>query len=299
MPIAELLPVLPGTAQWPVWGTTARLVVTDPRHLPAARRLVTEHLAAVDLAASRFRADSEVCRLAGPTRVSPLLADLVRAALDAARRTDGDVDPTLGAALRGLGYDCDLALVRSGRAVEVRHRPAVGWQRVRLDGDLLTVPDGVLLDLGATAKAAAADACAELVAAACGTGVLVSLGGDVATAGAAPDWQILVQDGVDEPWTTVGLPAGSALATSSTISRRWRAGGRGLHHVLDPRTCQPAPRYWRTVSVAAHRCVDANTLTTAAVVRGRGALPWLRDLGAPARLVDAAGRVTTVGAWPA
>src|SRR5262249_20534394 len=150
-------------ARWPVWSTTARVVVTEPAALPAARRLVEAELAAVDEVASRFRPDSEINSLlrAGgrPQRISPLLAELVAAALDAAEQTDGDVDPTLGGALRGLGYDRDFAEIASvplrleaaapggdtalhpgGGAVRVVVRRAPGWQRVRLEGDSVTVP---------------------------------------------------------------------------------------------------------------------------------------------------------------
>jgi thiamine biosynthesis lipoprotein len=299
------LAVTTDTAQWPVWSTTARLVVTDPDALPAAHRLVRAEVAAVDLAASRFRPDSEVAglhRAAGrPQRVSPLLAELVAAALTAAERTGGDVDPTVGTAMRRLGYDRDFTLVAPGGGpLRVSIRPAPGWQRVELDGDLLTVPADVLLDLGATAKAVAADRCAALVATGLGIGAMVSLGGDIATAGPGPDggWRVLVQDRPGDPACTVALPAGHAIASSSTVRRRWRQGGRMLHHVLDPRTCQPAEPVWRTVTVAAPRCVDANTLTTAAVVRGRAAVSWLRALDVPARLVGAAGDVVTTPRWP-
>jgi thiamine biosynthesis lipoprotein len=87
--------------------------------------------------------------------------------------------------------------------------------------------------------------------------VLVSLGDDMATAGAAPGggWQIHVQDRDDDPWTQVALPAGRAVATSSTVSRQWRRGGRTLHHIVDPRTGQPARRVWRRVTVATDTCV--------------------------------------------
>lgn len=305
MPLLDTLPVRAGTAQWPVWGTTARLVVTDPGRLFAARKLVTAQLAAVDRACSRFRGNSEVRqvqRAAGrPVRVSNLLAELVAAALAAARRSDGAVDPTVGAAMQRLGYDRDLSLLSvCGGWTQVEERPVPGWRQVRLDGRELTVPAGVLLDLGATAKAFTADRCAQLVADRCGTGVLVSLGGDIATAGPAPEggWQVLVQDLPGDPDCTVALPGRAALATSSTVSRQWWRSGRLLHHILDPRTCQPAPPVWRTVSVAADRCVEANTLTTAAIVRGRAALTWLRGLGVPARLVTADRIVLTIGGWP-
>ncbi len=300
--LLDTLPVGPGTAQWPVWSTTARLVVTDPDRLGAARKLVVAQLAAVENAASRFRDGSEVQRVyraGGRTvRVSALLAELVAASLAAARRTGGDVDPTVGAAMRRLGYDRDLSLLPvCGGWMAVEERPAPGWHRVRLDGRALTVPPGVLLDLGATAKAFTADRCARLVASRWDIGVLVSLGGDIATAGPAPagGWQVLVEDQPGDPSCLVALPSGAALATSSTVSRQWRRDGRLLHHILDPRTCQPAPPVWRSVSVATDRCVEANTLTTAAIVRGRAALGWLRDVGVPARLVTADRVVLTIG----
>ena len=162
------------------------------------------------------------------------------------------------------------------------------------------MPPGVTLDLGATAKAWTADRCARLVSAAKGVGVLVSLGGDIATAGPAPagGWRVLVRDRPGEPECTVRLPGGAALASSSTISRQWLGPEGVLHHILDPRTGLPAPRVWRTVPVAARSCVHANTLSTAAVVRGRAAHGWLARQGAPARLVSQRRQVYATAGWP-
>jgi thiamine biosynthesis lipoprotein len=324
MPLVERLPVGAGCAQWSVWGTIARIVVTEPARLDAATELVRAELAAVDEACSRFRTDSEVrdvFRARGrPITVSVRLAELVRAALDAAVDSDGDVDPTLGLVMSALGYDRDFAAITAGASAvhpNVTVLPTADWRGVRMDGRELTVPTGVLLDLGATAKAWAADRCAAIVAERCETAVLVALGGDIATAspngtgittgegagaGAgstiAGSWRVRVQDGPQEPACTISLPAGAALATSSTIGRTWSAGSRRLHHILDPRTGQPAPRVWRTATVAAYTCVRANTLSTAALVRGARARRWLDTLGAPARLVASDGRVTTLGTWP-
>jgi len=186
MPLVETLPVGPDTAQWPVWSTTARLVVIDAAALPAAREIVRGVLDAVDEAASRFRDDSEINQLyraAGrPQQVSPLLAQLLQAALTAAERTDGDVDPTLGAALSD-GYHRDFAaLPADGPPVRVVRRAAADWRQVQLAGRRLTLPPGVWLDLGATAKAFTADRCAALVARWLRVGVLVALGGDIASA---------------------------------------------------------------------------------------------------------------------
>ncbi|MGQ4481602.1 FAD:protein FMN transferase [Streptomyces sp. SAS_276] len=89
------------------------------------------------------------------------------------------------------------------------------------------------------------------------------------------------------------------LATSGTTVRTWRRGGRTLHHIVDPATGDVPPPVWRTVSVAAGSCVDANTATTAALVLGERAPDWLRGTGLPARLVHIDGSVLCLGAWPA
>ncbi len=312
MALVERLPVGPDTAQWPLWSTTARVVVSDVRSdagLVAEARRITERVCAeVDRAASRFRPDAEIHWVAANAGdwvlVSPLLAELVRVSLEAAQRTDGLVDPTVADAMQRLGYDRDISRLRpessATRGVRVVARRSAGWRSVRFDGHHVQLPEGVSLDLGATAKAWAADESARQVAEGLGVGVLVSLGGDIATAGVARQghWSILVSDGPGQPEAHVSLPAGHALATSSTISRTWRRGGQSMHHVLDPRTSLPAPTVWRTVSVAAPTCVQANTLTTAAVVRGQGAIPWLREQRVTARLVSAGGDVVRVGGWP-
>jgi thiamine biosynthesis lipoprotein ApbE len=295
-------------ASWRALGTLIHLVVTEPRCLAEARRLLEADLAAVDLACSRFRADSEICtlRASGGQQVSPLLAEAIAVALRAAELTDGDVDPTVGAAMSAVGYDRDFEQVNRTDGPPVTVRTIPGWRQVRLDGRMLTLPEGIQLDLGATAKAWAADRSAARIAEQVGCGVLVSLGGDIAVAGPAPEdgWRIRVQDVTSDPddppvgpYTLVAIRDGG-LATSSTKARRWQRGGDVLHHILDPRTGLPAEPVWRTVSVAAATCADANAASTAAVIRGRAALGWLARLGLPSRLVDATGVVFTVAGWP-
>ena len=327
----------PAAADWHALGTQVWLLVTEPGQLAEGRRLLEADLDAVDRACSRFRPDSELMRLgmasrepasAGPgstrptslepastgpdsaVEVSPLLAEAIAVALRAARITDGDVDPTVADAMSDLGYDRDFSLLPAdGPAVRLTVRAVPGWRQVGLDEQarLLTLPRGVHLDLGATAKAWAADRAASRLAGTLGCGVLVGLGGDISVAGPPPPggWRIRVQDitGRPEdppegPAAVVAIQAGG-LATSSTTARRWRRGGDVLHHILDPRTGLPASGPWRTVSVAAASCVDANTASTAAIIRGPQALDWLSKLGLPARLVDTAGSVRTVGGWPA
>jgi FAD:protein FMN transferase len=99
---------------------------------------------------------------------------------------------------------------------------------------------------------------------------------------------------IDAPGQSLTVLSGG-LATSSTTVRRW---GRASHHIIDPQTGRPAESRWRTVSVAAGSCVDANTASTAAIVRGDDAPAWLEARRMPARLVDRNGEVLTVAGWP-
>jgi FAD:protein FMN transferase len=306
MTLLETLPVGERTAQWSLWSTTARVVVSDPARLDAAETVVREVCGDVERACSRFRPDSEVHaveRGAGRfVAVGSVLASLIRTALDAARRTDGDVDPTVGRSLADLGYDRDIRSIPTDAGpVRVVLRRRVSWRDVEVVEGAVRVPPGVELDLGATAKAWAADRAAERVAQEAGVGVLVALGGDIATAGPAPageDWQVLVQDGPDEPADSVTLPAGTALATSSTLSRQWLRDGRVLHHIVDPVTGMPVAPVFRTASVAAPTCVEANTLSTAALVRGLRGIGLLASSGRPARLVTASSEVVRLNRWP-
>ena len=284
-------------------GTSARVVVWPPGNLDPACAAVNDVLAALDLQASRFRPDSELSWLhaagGGTFLLSDGLAEAVGVALAAARWTGGLTDPTVGDALVSLGYDRDFAAITGRRvAPAVRVFATPDWRAVHLRDLELTVPDGVLLDLGATAKAVAADRAAARIAERLGVGALVALGGDIATAGRGPagGWQILVQDRPGDPQDCVRLPSGAALATSSTAGRTWGRPGELLHHIVDPRTGRPAPPVWRTVSVAAYSCLRANTLSTAAIVRGHAAPDLLGR--APSRLVTPGRDVLRLGGWP-
>jgi thiamine biosynthesis lipoprotein len=296
-----------------VFGTTAVILVTGKRSGGRARAIADDVLTAVDRACSRFRPDSELVALNqadGQSRtVSSTFAELLTTALRAARLTGGDVDPTCAKALTLLGYDRDFAEVLAAGDAPPRLTgtvgPLPGWQSVHLDQATgqAWLERGAQLDLGATAKAWAADQCAEQIAAKLGGGVLVSLGGDVAVAGQAPDggWKVRVTDDhaapAAAPGQTVTIVSGG-LATSSTTVRTWVLGGRQVHHIIDPATGEPARSCWRTVSVAAGSCTDANTASTAAIIRGPLAPDWLHGLGLPARLVRPDGTVETTAGWP-
>jgi thiamine biosynthesis lipoprotein ApbE len=292
-------------------GTQVRVVVTRPQRLAVARAAMDRVLADIDQACSRFREDSELSRLNAASgtehTVSPLLATAIGHGLRAAQVTNGDVDPTVGTAMRLIGYDVDFAsVVSSGEPLVLTVQPIPGWRTVRFNARARSVfiPRGVELDLGATAKALAADLAAAAALEALGDGgVLVSLGGDIALAGEAPagGWSIQVSDDSTAPFDSgaerVSLASG-AVATSSTRTRSWRRGAVELHHIIDPRTGGPVDSTWRLVTVVAATCVDANTAATASIVRGAAAVPWLDGMGLPSRLVANDDTVVRVAGWP-
>jgi thiamine biosynthesis lipoprotein len=297
------------TVSFRALGTTATVATVDDSLAGDACAAVERELDAIDRACSRFRNDSGLARVnaARGERVSvgPVLLDALRIALDAARSTDGLVDPTVGGALRAAGYDATFRIVaaRDGETFRARFAEVPGWQTVELDERAATVrvPSGVELDLGATAKALACDRAAAAAAAVAGP-TLVALGGDIAVAGEPPagGWSIRISDdhadSLDSPGPVVALTSGG-LATSSTTVRRWRSGRTELHHLVDPRTGRPAQSEWRTVSVAAQTCVGANVASTASFMLD-DATAWLAARSLPARLVSVGGNPTFVAGWP-
>lgn len=295
------------TATWTDWSCTVAVTVEHDRRIDAAERIVRSLMADVDRAVSRFRADSELARVSRAAGVlvpvSRLTFDLVGVGLRAAQDTDGLVDPTLGSALAEAGYDEDITLVRGRRSGHLPEHPrSADWRSVRTDATLrrVGVPGGVELDLGATAKPWAADEAARRIHRRLGTPALVEIGGDLAAVGRPhAAWRIDVAELRGEAPERVDLAHGG-LATSSVRARRWTTrDGQSAHHVLDPETGRPTTGPWRTVSVWAPTALRANVASTAALVLGEQAVPWLTRRGLDARLVRDDGSVARVGHWPA
>lgn len=293
---------------WQALGTYVQLSVSDPDMAAAAERRARALLALVDWSCSRFRADSELNRVntgAGTwVRVDPLLVAATVAAVEAAGHTDGIVHPLLGRVMVALGYDATFTALQPGRVAGVRVNPPPldAWRAIEWDADAIRIPTGTALDLGATAKAWAADLISRTIAEQEHTNVVLSLGGDVAlaTGESIPTWwPIAVSERLEgEPDAEVALAWGG-LATSSTRLRRWTVGGTSHHHLVDPRTGASAMTRWRTVSATGPSATAANTASTAAVVLGGDAVEWLTGRAVAARLVAEDGAVEVTPGWPA
>jgi thiamine biosynthesis lipoprotein len=290
-------------------GTTATVVITAAEHADEAERLLRAEVEAMDLACSRFRPDSELSFLhasAGRTvEVSPLLFEALDVAYEVAERTHGAVDPTVGSALAALGYDRHFEEIESRPLRLADLGPVPGFRHLHLDHTHHTarIPADVRLDLGSSAKALLADRAAVRITEALESGALVSICGDVAVAGEPPPegWAIGIAvdsaTGPDDVDQVVAIRRGG-LASSGTEVRSWQMGTSRVHHIVDPTTGRSTSPYWQLVSTVGASCVDANALSTAAVVWGTQAIERLRPFGQAVRLVRHDGEVFTFGGWP-
>lgn len=290
-------------------GTVNTVVVDDPEALPAAVEIVKAQIDDIDRACSRFRDDSELSLLnhgehGRDIALSALLEEAIVTALRTAEMTGGLVDLTVGKCVEDIGYTVTFRdLPFDGPAIELRVQRVMGWRSLAYDpvAHTLRLPEGVMLDLGASAKALAADRCADAVASRLGVSVAVDCGGDIAVRGPHPagGWPVRVSADVEaSDWQDIVLFDGG-LATSGTTARRWRRGGVNLHHIIDPATGLPARTPWAVVSVAAATCVEANAAATAALIMGDRAPRWLDEARLPARLVGIDGAAHFAGGWSA
>lgn len=279
-------------------------------HVPDRGTDATERLGAMVALAfaeaearfSRFDPRSELSRLnraTAPMAVSAeLLAALLRARVHVAR-TRGAFDPTVGRALVAAGYDRPFRR-RLDRATPPGAVPVASLAEVEVDVDagVVTRPAHVQLDLGGMIKGATVDAVAEWLP----VPAAIDAGGDAWLCGDGPDgdgWLVDIED-PDDPQATVLTVrlVDRAIATSAANRRRWRSGDAVAHHLIDPRTGQPATTDLTQVTVIAASAEEAEVLAKAAFILGREAgaalLAHQHDVGAV--LVGRDREVTRVGA---
>jgi thiamine biosynthesis lipoprotein len=251
---------------------------------------------------SRFVASSDVGRLnlseGRAVTVSASTLDLVERAIAWWRTTEGRFDPTVLEALEAAGYDRDHAL---GHGPIGEGSPAPGCAGIVVDREAGTIqlPAAVGVDLGGIGKGRAVDLVAEHLQDLAGG--LVDLGGDLRVWGTAPGdgsgWPIAVDDLRNGgTLALLGLLDG-AVATSSTLRRRWSDGTRSAHHLIDPRDGSPVRGELVSVTVVAGQAEGAEVLAKAALIAGSvaAARPLLDDHGVAAALVPATGPITLVG----
>lgn len=221
----------------------------------------------VEACCSRFRPESELSRVnANPidaVRVSRLLAEALWGAAAVRALTGGLVDAGVGRAVRDWGYDRTFADVGDLAAAPAPSPAEPAWE---VAGRALRRASGTLLDLGGVAKGWTCDRAVEA-----GDAVVVSAGGDVRSADDRTEVEILgIGDAVA---ARLHLGVG-ALATSSTLRRRWRVGGEPAHHLIDPRTMAPARSPVVSATAVAATALEAEAGAKALLLLGEDGLAW-------------------------
>lgn len=250
---------------------------------------------------SRFLENSEISELnrkAGTfVPVSSETVTLIQRAMEAWRLSGGAFDPTLLGAVLRAGYDRpfdQLVKAPSGRN-KLGCLLGAGPADIAIRGDSVRLPAATGFDPGGIGKGLAADVvCAELVAAGA-DGACVNLGGDVRVTGTGPDgggWTIAV----DHPWSPLPIAvlglSGGAVATSTTLRRRWELNGEPRHHVIDPQTGLPSDTDLTLATVVTGDAWVAEVLAKAVLLAGSDhPFDIVGGTGAQALVVDDRGAI--------
>ena len=234
---------------------------------PAGHAAVRADFELAEACFSRFRDSSELSRLndTAPDRVelSRLLAAVLSSARELAHLTNGLVDPAVGGRVIDWGYDRTFGEVGEVDVVPDTNRRHAGWSIA--DG-AIDRPAGTRFDLGGIAKGWTADRAVEA-----GHAAVVSAGGDIASSDPTTTVEVL------DPWGEVAarLHLGvGGLATSSIGRRRWKAAGGPAHHIIDPRTGNPAVTPILSATVIAATAAEAEAGAKAVLILGESGLAW-------------------------
>lgn len=284
-------------------GSTGHLLVTGGADLVDSARALLDEL---EVLWSRFRPDSELCRLNSASGswvpLSPPTVALVSSAVRAWEVTGGLFDPTVLPTLEAAGYDRTFDELAADLPDTAWPAPAPGCSGVEIRDDAVRLPAGVRLDLGGIGKGYAADLVVQWLRAAGAEGACVNLGGDVRVWGKPPGagaWTVAVEDetrpGTDTAW--LSLTEG-AVATSTRLRRRWRRQGEERHHLIDPATGSPSAGGAMTVTVVAGEAHWAEVLAKSALIAGGDAgVALLEKHGVAGLLVTDDGTAHSAGPW--
>ncbi len=252
----------------------ALAIVGDRATAETAAKAAFAEVARVEGVMSEWRATSEVSRLnaagGAPVALSPELFDLLQRARELGDRSGGAFDVTW-AALRGV-WDFDAGRLPASDAVAAA-RARIDYRKLSLDAATrtATLPAGMAVGLGGIAKGYGIDRAAAVLRERGFTAFLVDGGGDLYVAGEkAPGqpWTVGVQHPRRRDELMVALPVrDAAVVTSGDYERFFEVEGRRYHHIIDPRTGEPAERSV-AVTVRAADATFADALATALFVMG-------------------------------
>lgn len=216
------------------------------------------------------------------TTISDDTAALLEQALSLCGETGGALDVTIYPVVSAWGFTNGNYRVPEEEELSALLE-RVDYRKITLDGDQLTVPEGMALDLGAVAKGYAGDRIMECFRDEGVTSAIVSLGGNVQALGTKPDgslWQVAVQDPTGSGYAGVLSVADKAVVTSGGYQRYFEQNGRVYWHIIDPADGCPAENGLVSVTIVADSGVLADGLSTALFVMGaEGAAEYWRACG--------------------
>lgn len=232
-----------------------------------------------------------------PIHVSPETMTVVLRAIQAGEMTDGGFNVAIGPAVEAWS-------VTDGQRIPTESeldalRPLVALQAVHADKREQTIfleKAGMRIDVGGIGKGYAADQAVEAMRKAGAVAGVVALSGDIKTFGRLPGGKMFPvgiqhprENGLVLAWIDL---EDEAISTAGDYERFFERDGVRYHHILDPRTLQPA-RSCQSVTVIAREGVWADGLDTGIFVmgpeRGMELVEQLPDV--EAIIVDAEGRL--------
>ena len=253
--------------------------------------------------------------------VSEVTADVLRQAIALSERTGGALDITAYPAVKAWGFTTgenrvpgqaeldELAANIDYAAVELlgaysalpegmteeNMQGLVDYERFLDTGELVRIPEGMQLDLGAVAKGYVGDRLAEEMK---GYPALLDLGQSTIVAiGSKPDgsaWRIGIQDPDSSDYLGVLELKDQAMGSSGNYQRWFEENGVRYGHIIDPDTASPADSGLSSVTVVADSALLCDGLSTALFVMGLedAADHWRQYRDFEAIFIEDSGKIT-------
>ncbi len=218
--------------------------------------------------------ESDIYRLnsEGSASVSEDSYELLNKGKEICERTGGVLDLTVYPIVRAWGFTTGEYRVPGEDEIGELLKK-VDYRQITLgDEGLVTIPEGVMADLGSVAKGYTGDRLMELFRD-CGiTSALINLGGNVQALGTKPDgslWKVAIADpGGGEGYAGVVAMEGKAVITSGAYERFFEENGHTYHHIIDTSTGCPAESGFVSVTVIGEEGVLCDGLSTSLFAMG-------------------------------
>ncbi|MDR7000146.1 FAD:protein FMN transferase [Neobacillus niacini] len=242
---------------------------------------------------SRFKEDSELSRLnhqmGKEVKVSNELFSILNDALKFYQETNGVFNPGILSAMENSGYTKSIELIRGRELGDSSHSASEisKIQPYQLNTDKQTVFLQTRIDLGGIAKGWVIDRAAEVLST-YGYG-FINVGGDIRIFGSLPR---PLKIGIEDPYdpakiiSSIQVSVG-AVATSTSMKRRWKMNGKTKHHLIDAATGQPSKSTILSSTVTAPTALEADVRAKVVLLLGEETgNKWIADKKNKAVLIN-------------